>query len=71
MPFVGAAAMGDEALKNTQLRARVAQTLTGEPIDPTGVSERYSQLVRMMADRMDPALASAATTGTLYGTQQR
>ncbi len=71
LPFVGAAEIGAQSLKSTQTRAKVAQALTGEPVDATGASDAYSRLVKMMADRMDPLAASGATTATLYGTQQR
>lgn len=71
LPFIGAAEMGAKSLKDTQLRQKVAQALDGSPIDASGASDAYGELVKLLTSRLDPVVASAATTGTLYGTQQR
>lgn len=69
LPVIGAWEGGANALKSQAVKQRVNQALTGEAVDPTGASDQYAKLVKMMADRMEPIASGAAIGGSLSSTQ--
>ena len=67
LPLVGAAEMGEKSLRDLAMRQKVSQALTGEVVDPTMASQRYAELVRLLARRSGPLSGVAGASTALEG----